>query len=164
MIRYLCHRHILDAVDQVALRIEEDYRDVDLHLICVLNGAVHFFTDLVQRIPFDVTYHFLKVSSYEGTDSKQIQVQLDLLPTLKDKHVIVVEDIIDNGQTFDWIRDRLEQIGVASYEFCTLLHKGNREVKYVAVPIPVSDQTFYFIGYGLDCDQIGRNRQDIFIV
>ena len=153
---------------EVAAQISEEYKGKEIHMICVLKGGVFFMCELAKRITVPVTLDFMSVSSY-GDDTKSsgvVKIVKDLDQPLEDKEVLVVEDIIDSGQTLAYLIEVLKQRGPADIRLCTLLDKPERRVKkqvkvdYTCFTIP--DE--FVVGYGLDFDQKYRNLPYIGVV
>ena len=155
-------------IKELAGEITEDYKGKEPVLVCILKGAVFFFTDLARRIDLECELDFMKVSSYEGTESTgELNYQLDITTDIKGRDVIVVEDIIDTGNTLKKLYKHLEEKEPNSIRLCVLLDKPKgREDKeekddvkpdYTAFVIPKR----FVIGYGLDYDQKYRNRPTV---
>ena len=153
---------------EVAAQISEEYKGKEIHMICVLKGGVFFMCELAKRITVPVTLDFMSVSSY-GDDTKSsgvVKIVKDLDQPLEDKEVLVVEDIIDSGQTLAYLIEVLKQRNPKNIELCTLLDKPERrvkkqvQVKYTCFTIP--DE--FVVGYGLDYDQKYRNLPYIGVV
>ncbi|MCR5837273.1 MAG: hypoxanthine phosphoribosyltransferase [Lachnospiraceae bacterium] len=147
-------------VRQLGERISREYSGKSVHLICILKGSIFFFSDLAKRIKVPVTMDFISVSSYgSGTESRgDVRIKKDLDDSIKGKHVIVVEDIIDSGNTLSKLIPILQDREPASLEIATLLDKPDRrevdvEVKYTCFNIPNE----FVVGYGLDYDQKYRD-------
>lgn len=156
-------------VKEIAQQISENYKGKDIHLICVLKGGVFFMCELAKRISADinVSMDFMAVSSYgSGTESSgNIKIIKDLDEPIKDKHVLIVEDIIDSGRTLSKLVELLKHREPASLEICTLLDKPDRRVVEIEVPYTcfvVPDA--FVVGYGLDYDQKYRNLPYIGVV
>ena len=167
-IKVLLSEEEVDArIQQVAAKISKDYAGKEVHLICVLKGGVFFTCELAKRITVPVTLDFMSVSSY-GDDTKSsgvVKIVKDLDESLKDKEVIVVEDIVDSGRTLSYLLEMLRDRGPASLRLCTLLDKPERRVidvhvDYTGFNIP--DE--FVVGYGLDYDQRYRNLPYIGVV
>ena len=167
-IKVLLSEEEVDArIQQVAAKISKDYAGKEVHLICVLKGGVFFTCELAKRITVPVTLDFMSVSSY-GDDTKSsgvVKIVKDLDESLKDKEVIVVEDIVDSGRTLSYLLEMLKDRGPASLRLCTLLDKPERReidvhVDYTGFNIP--DE--FVVGYGLDYDQRYRNLPYIGVV
>lgn len=147
-------------IDQLADEITRDYKDLRPVVVCVLKGAVIFMADLVRRLDFDLEMDFMAVSSYGmSTDSSGVvRILKDLDMDIKDRHVLVVEDIIDSGLTLKYLLRNLSARGPSSLEVCALLDKPDRRkaslpCRYLGFSIP--DR--FVIGYGLDRAEKGRN-------
>ena len=149
-------------------QIETDYAGQELVLVCILKGGVLFLTDLMRAIHIPHAIDFMAVSSY-GIGAREstgvVRIIMDLERDIRDKHVLLVEDIIDSGRTLSYIREVLTARQPASLKICTLLDKyERREVEvmldYVGFHIP---NEFVF-GYGLDLDELYRNLPFIGVV
>ena len=148
-------------VAELAAEISRDYADVKgLLLVCVLKGAVMFLSDLCRQLTIPHAIDFMAVSSYgASTESSGIvRIIMDLETSILDRHVLIVEDIIDSGRTLDYITRNLRTRGPASLRICSLLDKRERRV----IPIPVDYIGFeipdeFVIGYGLDFAELYRN-------
>lgn len=154
-------------IQAIGEQISKDYAGKQVHLVCVLKGGSYFMCELSKRITVPVSLDFMSVSSYGG-DTKSsgvVKIVKDLDEPLKDKDVIVVEDIVDSGRTLSYLLELLQQRGPKSLALCTLLDKPDRrivdvKVDYTGFQIP--DE--FVVGYGLDYDQRYRNLPYIGIV
>lgn len=147
-------------IDEIAKQIEEEYKDKEITLICILKGSVFFTVDLAKKIKGNVKLEFIRVSSYgEGTESTgEIKMKLDLKDSIQGKDVIVVEDIIDTGRTLSYLIEYLKMKKPNSVKLCALLDKPERRIKDVKVDytgFQIPDK--FVIGYGLDCNEEYRN-------
>ena len=154
-------------ISDIAAQISSDYEGREVHLICILKGGVFFTCELAKRITVPVSLDFMCVSSYgAGTKSSGIvKIVKDLDEPLKDKDVIVVEDIVDSGRTLSYLLDMLKDRGPKSIKLCTLLDKPERRVVDVHVDytcFQIPDE--FVVGYGLDYDQRYRNLPYIGVV
>jgi len=148
-------------ISALGAEISRDYQDKNPHLVCILRGGVMFLTDLMRRIGIPHTIDFMAISSY-GTGARessgQVRLTMDLKDNIQDRHVILVEDIIDSGNTLSSVIELLSVRKPASLKVCTLLDKAER--REVDVPIDycgfVIPDKFVF-GYGLDLDEYYRN-------
>ena len=165
---YIPYDRIMEAVDQVAARLNADFResaDVPI-LLCVLNGSVLFTAELMKRLDFDLELVTLKLSSYEGTSSTgKVHEDMALTGDVTGRRVIIVEDIVDTGTTIVALRDRLLEKNASEVRICTMLLKPevyDKPVKldYVGLEIP----NRFIVGFGLDYDQLGRNYKDIYVI
>ncbi len=157
---------ILAAIDALAARINADYRDrggVPLFL-GVLNGAFMFMGELMQRIDFECEVSFVKLASYRGTRSTgSVSELIGLTSDLQGRDIIIVEDIVDTGESVDYILRSLVGHEPASVSVATLLYKPascRHDVvpDYPAISIPND----FIVGFGLDYNQLGRNLKDIY--
>lgn len=147
-------------ISELAEQLNRDYAGETLHLICVLKGSVFFFTELAKRVTVPVTIDFMAVSSYgKGTSSSgELEVRKDLDEPIEGMHCLIVEDIIDSGNTLSMTKKMLLGRNPASLKICTLLDKPERretniEVEYTGYVIPDK----FVVGYGLDYAQKYRN-------
>ena len=154
-------------IQEIGEQISKDYAGKQVHLVCVLKGGVFFLCELAKRITVPVSMDFMSVSSY-GSATKSsgvVKIVKDLDESLKDKDVLVVEDIVDSGRTLSYLLDMLRDRGPKSIKLCTLLDKPERRVvdvnvDYTGYSIP--DE--FVVGYGLDYDQRYRNLPFIGVV
>ena len=147
-------------VREIAAEIERDYEGKEIMLISVLRGSFVFMADLCRRIDLPCTLDFMSVSSYGNstTSSGQVQITRDLSSDITGKHIIVVEDILDSGNTLSYLLKLLEQRNPASIRLCTLLNKPERRVKHVDVHYSGFDiPDAFVVGYGLDYAEQYRN-------
>lgn len=161
---FITNDQILSAIDKVAEQITADLKNETPVILGVLNGSFVFMTDLVQRLNFNCEVSFVKLASYEGTQSTGVIRQLiGVNEDLKGRSVVVVEDIVDTGNTVEKLLEELEKIGPKEVKIATLLYKPEAFTKsygldYVAIEIPND----FVVGYGLDFDGLGRNLSDIY--
>ena len=154
-------------IQEIGEQISKDYAGKQVHLVCVLKGGSFFLCELAKRITVPVSLDFMSVSSYGG-DTKSsgvIKIVKDLDEPLRDKNVIVVEDIVDSGRTLSHLVKLLGQRNPKTMTLCTLLDKPDRrvidvKVDYTGFQIP--DE--FVVGYGLDYDQRYRNLPYIGVV
>ena len=149
-----------NRVQEIARQITADYQGKEIMLISVLRGSFVFMADLCRAIDLPCTLDFMAVSSYgKGTKSSgQVQITKDLSEDITDRHIIVVEDILDSGNTLSYLLKILENRHPASIRLCTLLDKPERRVK----PVQVHYSGFtipdaFVVGYGLDYAEKYRN-------
>ena len=147
-------------VNELAAQITEDYRGKDLVLASVLRGSYIFMADLTRSIDLDLTVDFMVVSSYgAGTSSSgQVEIKKDLSDSIEGKNLLIVEDILDSGNTLYYLRDILKLRQPASIRICTLMDKPDRRAKpitadYTGFTIPDA----FVVGYGLDYAEKYRN-------
>lgn len=152
---------------EMGAQITRDYEGKDLILVAVLKGAFMVMADLARQIALPVDIDFMAVSSYGAATqtSGVVRILKDLDQQIADRHVLIVEDIIDSGLTLDYLRRNLEVRGPASLEIATLLLKSGMqrvpiEVKYVGFEIPPE----FVIGYGLDLVGKYRNLRHVAVM
>ena len=163
----LSEEEVDSRIKQIAAKVSKDYAGKEIHLICVLKGGVFFTCELAKRITVPVRIDFMQTSSYgSGTKSSgNIVIKKDLDESIEGEHVIVIEDIIDSGNTLYRLMPMLEARNPEDICICTLLDKPDRrevdiDVKYNGFNIP--DE--FVVGYGLDYDQMYRNLPFIGVV
>lgn len=149
-----------ECVARIGHQIEQDYQGKEIMLIGVLRGSFVFMADLCRAIDLPCTLDFMSVSSYgKGTKSNgQVQITKDLSEDISGRHVIVIEDILDSGNTLSYLLKMLENRNPASIRLCTLLDKPDRRVKQVQVHysgFTIPDA--FVVGYGLDYAEKYRN-------
>ncbi len=155
-------------IAELGKEISQDYRGEDLILICLLRGAVLFLTDLMRQIDIPHTIDFMAVSSYgEGAreSSGAVRITMDIRTDIRGRNVLIVEDIIDSGNTLASVMDLLDARHPKTLKACTLLDKTSR--REVDVPIEyvgfdIKDK--FVFGYGLDLDEYYRDLPYIAVV
>jgi hypoxanthine phosphoribosyltransferase len=161
---YIPHNDLQEKIATVAAEINRDYEGMEVHFVSILNGAFIYSADLIKNITVPCYIHFLKVRSYEGTQSTgAVSSIIGLTESLEDKHVIVLEDIVDTGATMQHVYREVEKMKPASVKVASLLlkpevYKGNIKIDYLCFSIPNK----FVVGYGLDYDGLGRNLKDIY--
>ncbi|WP_372919058.1 adenylate kinase [Salegentibacter sp.] len=161
---YISEAEIDAAIIRVAARLNEDYKDENPVFLGVLNGAFMFASEVIKRFEGDCEVSFVKLGSYQGTESSgNVETLLGLNHSLEDRKVILLEDIVDTGNTLNTINAILEKEGVAGYEVVTLFYKPEAykrkfNIKYVGIEIPNK----FIVGYGLDYDGLGRNLRQVY--
>ncbi len=149
----LTEEEIQQRVKEMAKQLSDDYRDKNPIMIAILRGAVLFFSDLVREMDIHLELNFLAISSYgSGTESTgEVRIQYDMQESIKDRHVIVVEDIIDSGRTITHLKEILEARHPASVRVVSLLDKpSRREVDVVGEYVGFTVPNEFVVGYGLD--------------
>ena len=162
----LTREEVEKRIKELAKEIEKDYCGKDLLVIGLLKGSIMFMSDLIKEMDLPVMIDFMSVSSYSGTTSTGvINVLKDTDISVKDKDVLIVEDIIDTGLTLSHVKKLFEDRGAKSLKICTLLDKPSRrtiEMKGDYVGFEIPDE--FVVGYGLDYDQHHRNLPYVGIV
>ncbi|MES2110030.1 MAG: hypoxanthine phosphoribosyltransferase [Bacteroidota bacterium] len=157
---------IAARVDTIARQLNIDYKDTVPVLIGVLNGSFLFFADLVKQLDIPCEITFIKLSSYHGgiTSTMKIREDINLNVDIKGRDVLVIEDIVDTGNTAHFLLEKLRLKQPASLKMCSLLLKPAAllrpvdELKYVGFEI----ENEFVVGYGLDYQELGRNLKDIY--
>lgn len=157
---------IQTRIKQIAAELNAAYKDKTPIFVGVLNGCFMFMADLVRHIDVPCETAFTKLSSYHGgtTSSRKISHDVELMVDITNRHVIVVEDIVDTGNTLDYLIDKLKQRNPASITVVALLLKPDavefsvEELHHVAFHIPNE----FVVGYGLDYMELGRNLDGIY--
>ncbi len=161
---YINYQRVSERINEIAERINIDYADKTPLFIGVLNGVFMFAADLLKEISLPVEISFVKFSSYKDTTSTgNIRKLIGLRENIKDLDIIIMEDIIDTGNTIAHVIEMLQEFEPRSVEIATLLlkpdvFKKNIPLKYVGFSIPNK----FVIGYGLDYNGLGRNLKDIY--
>ena len=155
------------AVAKVAEKINTDLKDVDVPIfLSILNGSFMFTADLMRKIEVKSDVVFVKLASYQGTESTgEVKQIVGLTKGVEGKTVVVVEDIVETGNTIEEIHKILKGAGAADIKICTLLYKPDAYKKdipidYAALQIPND----FIVGYGLDYNQLGRQYKDIYVL
>ena len=162
------YSRIASAIDDVAANMNRDFEgceDIPI-LLCVLNGSIMFMGELMQRLRFNCQIVSIKMTSYEGTSTTgRVKQAMGLTSDIKGRRVIIVEDIVDTGNTIVELKDILAEAGATETYICTMLYKPeaykkDAKLDYVAMEIPNE----FIVGFGLDYDEYGRNYKDIYIL
>jgi hypoxanthine phosphoribosyltransferase len=161
---YISAEQISAAVKKMAARIDADYAEKKPLFIAILNGSFIFAADLFKALTIPAEICFIKLASYKGTKSTgQVITSIGLDTELFDRDVIILEDIIDTGNTLNQFLPQLEHQQPKSLKICALLHKKEAtvfpiQIDYLGFEIP--DR--FVVGYGLDYDGYGRNIGEIY--
>jgi len=163
--KYLSRHEIDASVQALANRINADYAGKPVVVVGVLKGAIVFMADLVRHLKRDVEVEFVRLSSYgkARSSSGTVTIVKDIQADIRDKHVLIIEEIIDSGRTLKFLYERLKSSNPASVEIVTLLDKASKRI--VDVPVKYVGRTVedqFLIGYGLDLEEKCRNLADIF--
>jgi len=163
----LSEEQILNRVNELAAKINKDYESHTLDVVCVLKGSLVFTADLIRRLTIPVRIHFLQVSSYGAAlkSSGTVSFHLSSQSKLEHRHVLVLEDILDTGITFEFLLQHLEQLNPSSMKTCVLLNKSAR--RKVAVPVDYTGfeiEDHFVVGYGLDYNELYRNLPHVAVL
>lgn len=151
-------------VSRLAQELNRDYANQKVVFVIVLKGAYLFAADLLRKLNIDNTVAFVKVSSYNGTESSgAVKEQLPVTDDIFNQHVVVIEDIVETGLTMEFLLNSLKQRHPKTLRLCTLLHKphrfkGNFTIDYIGENI--TDE--FVIGYGFDYEEKGRNLPNLY--
>ena len=155
----ISEEEIQKRISELAKQICDDYKGQDITFICILKGSIFFTVELAKKMPCDINFEFIRVSSYHGENSTGvIKMKVDLQGDIKDKNVIIIEDIVDTGRTLSYLKEYLKSKEPRSLKICSMLDKKERRVckldaDYVGFNIPDK----FVVGYGLDVDEKYRN-------
>lgn len=161
---FISEKEIDEIVSNLAIKINRDYKGKKPLLLGVLNGSFMFISDLMKKLEIECELSFIKLSSYSGTQSQgTVDEVIGLTSSLENKDVIVLEDIIDTGNTVGKLFEILKKENTKSLAIGTLLLKPDVftdrfPVNYIGKEIPDA----FVVGYGLDYDQLGRNLKEIY--
>lgn len=162
------YEKIEGAIDSLAEKINADFKgceDIPV-LLCVLNGSIMFTAELMKRLSFNCQIVSTKLTSYEGTSTTgRVKQAMGLTADIKGRRVIIIEDIVDSGNTIVELKKILEEKEVKQSYVCTMLlkpdaYKKDVKLDYVAMEIPND----FIVGFGLDYDELGRNFKDIYVL
>ena len=157
---------INEEVERIAVQLNERYKGRTPVFLGVLSGSFLFFGDLVRKIDFDCQMAFVKLSSYEGTESTgEVKQQLGVDFDIEGRDVIIVEDIVETGHSMNHLLAYLRTKKPASIVICTLFYKPEKFL----YDYPIDYKAFvigneFIVGYGLDYNQLGRNLKDIYVI
>jgi hypoxanthine phosphoribosyltransferase len=155
---------IQSRIKELGRQISKDMQDKSPVFLCVLNGAFLFAADVFRHIELDCEISFLRVSSYSGTQSTGIIKNLvGVSDDLRGRNVVILEDIVDTGDTITYLIEELKKHQIGELRIATLLFKPNAlrqnvKLDYVGFEVPND----FLVGYGLDYDGFGRNLKDIY--
>ena len=156
----LTEEQIQDKVRELANILSREYADKDPVFVGVLKGVVMFFGDIVKRINIPCQIDFMWISSYKGTESACMEVKRDVSADLKGRHVVILEDIFDTGNSLEFTYHHLLSKEPASLKICTLLDKPERRNPAVTVKPDYTGFVIpneFVVGYGLDFSEHYRN-------
>lgn len=164
---YLSHSEIVNAIGKLAAKLNEDYGNCEEPpvLLCTMSGAMAFTAELMKHLDFNHYLACTKISSYVGlVSSREIRTVFDPTIDVKDKSVIICEDLIETGGTVGFLRDHIKSLGARDVRVCTMLlkpgvYKGIRP-EYCAMEI----DSGFIVGFGLDYNELGRHYEDIYIL
>lgn len=163
-IPYIAFEEIEHAIKRIANTIYAEHKNDVPVFIGVLNGVVMFMSDFLKQYPGECEISFLKMASYEGmTSSGEVKLHMDIPMDLTNRHVIILEDIIDTGNTLETLYKILKTKNTKSIKIATLLYKPDaykKDLKIDLIALTIPDK--FVVGYGLDYNGLGRNLPDIY--
>jgi len=156
----LSEEQILRRVEDLANQINQDYGSRTLDVLCILKGSLFFSADLIRLLAMPVRIHFIQVSSYGASQesSGTVSFHFSSSSELEDRHVLLIEDILDTGITLEFLLQHLKQQKPASLRTCVLLNKASRrkvDVHPGYTGFEIED--LFVVGYGLDYNELYRN-------
>lgn len=161
---YLAAATIDEVLNRMATELKAEYQHKTPLFIAILNGSFMFASDLFKKLDFEAEICFIKLASYKGTQSTgHVITAIGLDSAIKDRHVVILEDIVDTGKTLTTFLPQLQDQQPASLRICALLHKPEAtifplQIDYIGFSIP----NRFVVGYGLDFDGLGRNLPEIY--
>jgi hypoxanthine phosphoribosyltransferase len=163
-IPYVTHTDILERIREIGIKINQDYENKNPLFIAVLNGSFMFASDLMKQVDLKSELTFIKVNSYDGIESTgSIKEMIGIGQSITDRHIVIIEDIVDTGNTITHLLNEISKMDPSSIEVVTLFskpdsHETKLYIKYTGFDIPNK----FIVGYGLDYDGYGRNYQDVY--
>ena len=163
---YISEEKLQVSIKDVATQINQDYNGTEPLFLGVLNGSFMFFADLLKSVDLECKVSFVKLASYEGTSTTgKVNELIGLSESIEGRDVIIVEDIVDTGNTLVKLHDILSKGNPKSIKIATLLYKPeaykkDHPIDYVGLEIPNA----FVLGYGLDYDGLGRNLSSIYVL
>ena len=162
--KFISKTQINQAVNGIVVKINEDYKEKTPVFLIVLNGAFFFGADIIKKFNGNCEMSFIKVASYEGTQSTgNVSTVMGVDSSLKGRDIIIIEDIVDSGNTIAAILKILEKVEVKSYKIASMFYKPlaftkSYKVDYIGMEI----ENDFIVGYGLDYNGLGRNLNTIY--
>jgi hypoxanthine phosphoribosyltransferase len=160
----LSEETVLEAINKIAIRFNADLHDKKPLFVVVLNGAFMFASDLLRKFNFPCEIAFIRLKSYQGISrSEKIKELQGLDRDITNRHVVIIEDIVDTGHTMAYLLAKMKEKAPASVKIASLLFKPHAfqmdvEPDYTAISIPDD----FIVGYGLDYEGLGRNLRNIY--
>jgi hypoxanthine phosphoribosyltransferase len=161
----ISEQRIRQRVAELAAEIKAHYRDQPITIVGVLTGCLMFLADLVRHLDLPVRLALIQASSYRGTQRGELHVQADLVPDLRGRHVLLLDDILDTGRTLDHLVWHLQTLAPASLKIAVLLRKeGRQEVGVKADWCGFEIPNVFVIGYGLDYNDEYRHLPHVAVL
>jgi hypoxanthine phosphoribosyltransferase len=162
---YITQEEIEFAIEKLTQNLADDFMDETPIFIGVLNGSFRFIAQVMQHYNHECKISFVKVASYQGLQNQSVEDLIGVNEDLKDKHVIILEDIVDTGNTVEFLKNKLKTYQPKSVKIATLFFKPdvyNKDIKIDYAAIRIEDK--FIVGYGLDYDGLGRNLNDVYVL
>ena len=155
----LSEEQIQSRVEELGKKITSDYQGKSIVVICMLKGAIVFFSDIVRNLNLPLSMEFARLSSYKnGTSSGEMEVVHDISSDITGKDVLIIEDIVDSGKTLSYFVKLLNEKNPASIKICAFLDKKERRQKEIDLDyVGFEIENKFVVGYGLDYDEKLRN-------
>jgi hypoxanthine phosphoribosyltransferase len=163
-VQFISAELIEQAVDQVAIKMNLELKDKCPLFIGLLNGAFVFAADLLKKLDFNCNISFVKLSSYKGTESTgSIEQQIGLKENIKDRCVVIIEDIVDTGTTLSYFINEIQTLKPSEIKIASMFYKPDAckcqiKIDYLGMEIPND----FVVGYGLDYNGFGRNYGELY--
>lgn len=165
-VKFLSNKEIQIKVSEIAKKIDEDFKDKNPVILVVLTGSIFFATDLLKDISYDCNIQLISAKSYGDKMESSGKVKIDKHNlNIRDRNVLIIEDIVDTGITLNSILNNLRKMKPLSIKTATLLSKPSKRIVTVDVEytgFEISDK--FVVGYGMDYAEYGRNLQDIYVL
>lgn len=159
------HSEIVEMCEKIGKELSEKFAGKNPLVVCVLKGACPFHSELIKHMDIDLEVDYIQVSSYKGTKSTgNVQIKRDFDQSIEDRHVILVEDIVDTGVTLNALKPMLQARHPLSVTVVSMLDKpSKRKVEFVPDYVGKTIDDLFVIGFGLDLDEKYRNLKDIYV-
>jgi hypoxanthine phosphoribosyltransferase len=163
-VKYISHQEIQQKVNEIAVNLTLDYADKNPMFLVVMNGAFIFAADLIRQLSFSCELNFVRIKSYHGTESSgKIDIYMPPNINLRDRHIIIIEDIIDTGNTMAAFLPELWKHQPLSIALTSILIKPDAHLHHIVTKYPgFIIPNKFVVGYGLDYDGKGRNLKDLY--
>lgn len=165
-VKYLSEEQIIEAINRVAEEINEEYKNDIPIVVFILNGSIVFGAELLKRLKINCRVSCMRVSSYEGVQSTaKVKNLIGLVENIENQRILIVEDIIDTGNTYEYIHNTLMESKIKDVKIATMTYKPESYKKdlpidFIGLEIPNK----FIVGHGLDYNGLGRNLADIYQV
>ncbi|MGE3063149.1 MAG: hypoxanthine phosphoribosyltransferase [bacterium] len=157
---YISNEELMKSIDSLSVKLNEEYKGKSPVFIIILKGAFMFASELVKRIDTPLNIDFMTISSYgdSTTSSGNVRIEEDIKINIEDRHVLIVEDIVDTGQTIAKIKEKLLVNNPKSIKLATLLDKPSRRIVHIKPDYSCFEiEDRFVVGFGLDYKQLYRN-------